>query len=237
MKPLRPRWGRFYSLLILAFVVTVMVCWAAVGPAEGASPATTVSAEGSEANSFTVSARDLADFAAQPPVIESPSAIVINMTTGKALYEHNAGMRRPMASTTKIMTGILILEQMDLDAEVTVSAEAAKTSDEDPWLEEGDVLTVEEMLYALMVRSCNPAAVALAEACSGSVEAFVELMNEKAATLGMDGHAFHPSHRSGQERPLLDSRRHGRAGALRHAEREVPRARLHREARHRTARP
>ena len=194
MKPLRPRRGRLHSLLILAVVLVVMVCWAAVGPAEGASPASTLPATNTDASSFTVKASDLGDFTTSPPKIESPSTIVINQTTGKVLYERNADVQRPMASTTKIMTGLLVLEQMDLGAEVPVSAEAARTSDEHPWLKEGDVLTVEEMLYALMVRSCNPAAVALAEACSGSLEAFVQQMNEKAAELGMDDtHFVHPS--------------------------------------------
>ncbi|MBN1629130.1 MAG: D-alanyl-D-alanine carboxypeptidase [Thermoleophilia bacterium] len=194
MKPLRPRWGRLHSLLILTFILVVMVCWAAVGPAEGASPTTTLPAAASQESSFTVKASDLGDFGAAPPKIESASAIVINQTTGKVLYERNADVQRPMASTTKIMTGILVLEQMDLGEGVVVSLDAAMTSDEHPWLREGDVLTVEEMLYALMVRSSNPAAVALAEACSGSLEAFVEEMNDKAAELGMDDtHFIHPS--------------------------------------------
>lgn len=193
MKPSRPRRGRLHSLLILAFVLVVVVCWAAVGPAEGAGPTTTLAAA-SQQTSFTVKAGDLGDFGGTPPKIESPAAIVINQTTGKVLYERNADVQRPMASTTKIMTGILVLEQMELGEEVVVSLEAAMTSDEHPWLREGDVLTVEEMLYALMVRSCNPAAVALAEACSGSLEAFVDEMNEKAAELGMDDtHFIHPS--------------------------------------------
>jgi D-alanyl-D-alanine carboxypeptidase (penicillin-binding protein 5/6) len=95
-----------------------------------------------------------------------------------------------MASTTKIMTAILVLEQMDLATPVTVSATAAKTIEPEAWLKEGDVLTVEQLLYGLLVRSSNSAAVALAEACSGSVEAFAAEMNKKAAELGMENTHF-----------------------------------------------
>lgn len=194
MKPLRARWGRLYSLLILTSVLVVVLCWALFGSAAGASPETTVSIEGSLQSSFTVSGGGLGDFTAGPPVITSPSAILVNMTTGRVLYEKEADTQRPMASTTKIMTCMLILEQMDLDAKVTVSAEAAGTSETVPWLREGDVLTVDELLHALMVRSSNPASVALAEACSGSLEAFVESMNAKAEELGLsDTHFVHPS--------------------------------------------
>jgi len=144
--------------------------------------------------SFTVNARDLGLFAADPPAIDSPSAILVNMNTGKVLYERKAHLRRPMASTTKIMTAILIFENMDLATPVTVSQKAAATVEPKVWLREGDVLTVEELLYALLVRSANSAAVALAEACAGSVEAFVSLMNEKAALLGMkDTHFVNPN--------------------------------------------
>lgn len=194
MKPLMARRGRFYSLVILAAVAMVIACCALVGPALGASPTTTVVLGEAQENSFTVHARDLGEFTAEPPSIESPSAIVINMTTGRVLYEHNARTERPMASTTKIMTGTLVLERMDLDARVVVSADAAATIETHPWLKEGDVLTVEQLLYALMVRSSNQASVALAEACSGSLEAFAEDMNDKAAELGLDHtHFVHPS--------------------------------------------
>jgi len=145
-------------------------------------------------SSFTVSAEELGDFGAEAPAIASPSAIVVNMTTGRVLFEKNASKQRPMASTTKIMTCVLILEQMELDTKVEVSAEAAGTSETVPWLREGDILTVDDLLHALMVRSSNPAAVALAEACSGSLEAFVDAMNTKAKELGLhDTHFVHPS--------------------------------------------
>jgi D-alanyl-D-alanine carboxypeptidase (penicillin-binding protein 5/6) len=96
-----------------------------------------------------------------------------------------------MASTTKIMTAILILESgVDLGREVKVSERAANTVEPSKWVNAGEVLTVEQLLYALMIRSANGAAVALAEADAGSVEAFVEKMNQKAAELGMDDTRF-----------------------------------------------
>ena len=194
MKHLRARWGRLHSLLILASVLFVLLCWAVFGSAVGANPVTALPVEGSVQSSFTVSAEELGDFGAEAPAIASPSAIVVNMTTGRVLFEKNASKQRPMASTTKIMTCVLILEQMELDTKVEVSAEAAGTSETVPWLREGDILTVDDLLHALMVRSSNPAAVALAEACSGSLEAFVDAMNTKAKELGLhDTHFVHPS--------------------------------------------
>jgi len=139
---------------------------------------------------FTVDAHDIGAFGGDPPSIKSPSAVVINMTTGKILYERKARTVRRMASTTKIMTGILVLEKMDLATKVTVSAKAAQTIEPKTWLREGDVLTVEQLLYALLLRSANSAAVALAEACSGSVEAFAAEMNAKAAEIGMEATHF-----------------------------------------------
>lgn len=184
------RRGRLYPLLVFLAVLAVTAV-TLVGVARGASTSTTiVPVTQDRAAGFTVSAKDLGDFTATPPRIASPSAIVINMGTGKVLYEWNAYVRRPMASTTKIMTAVLVLENMDLREPVPVSGKAAATSEPKTWLKEGDVLTVEQMLYALLLRSANSAAVALAEACSGSVEAFVAEMNEKAAELGMDDTHF-----------------------------------------------
>jgi D-alanyl-D-alanine carboxypeptidase (penicillin-binding protein 5/6) len=99
-----------------------------------------------------------------------------------------------MASTTKIMTAVLVLEKLDLQQEVTVSPSAAATYEPKSWVREGDVLTVDELLYALLLRSANAAAVALAQTCSGTVAAFVEEMNTKAAELGMTATHFENPH-------------------------------------------
>jgi len=170
---------------VLGLTISTMV-----GVARGMTPTASSSPAASQTSSFTVSAAELGDFSAQAPSIKSPSAIVINMTTGKVLYEHNAHTIRPMASTTKIMTATLVIENMDLNAKVTVSANAVNTPEPVPFLKVGDVYTVEQLLYAMMLRSANSAAVALAEACSGTVDDFVALMNKKAGELGLNDTKF-----------------------------------------------
>lgn len=184
MKPLRVRRARLYPVLLFAAVLAVLVS-TLVGVAYGTTATTALSPTTSQQSNFTVSASDLGKFTAQPPSIKSPSAIVVNMTTGKVLYEHNAHTVRPMASTTKIMTAILILENMHLDDTVVISQDAVNTPEPVPFLKVGEVYSVEQLLYAMMLRSANSAAVALAEACSGSIQQFAVLMNKKGAELGM----------------------------------------------------
>jgi serine-type D-Ala-D-Ala carboxypeptidase (penicillin-binding protein 5/6) len=143
---------------------------------------------------FIVRASDLGDFSADPPSLSSPAAVVVSMSTGRVLYAKKAETRKPMASTTKIMTAVLCLESLSLDQEVTISQTAAATSEVKTFLQQGDVLTVEQLLYSLLVHSSNAAAVALAETQAGSVEAFAERMNEKAAELVMeDTHFINPN--------------------------------------------
>jgi len=192
------RRGRPCAILVFLAVLAVTVVTAA-GVARGASSGAFLATEPSRTASFTVRAQDLGDFSAIPPAIRSPAAIVVHMGTGRVLYEWDAYERRPMASTTKIMTAILVLQQMDLAERVVVSENAAATVEPKTWLRPGDVLTVEQLLYALLVRSSNSAAVALAEACSGSVAAFVARMNEKAVEVGMrDTHFVNPSGLDGE---------------------------------------
>lgn len=210
MMPAKARRGWIAPLFVLVVVLAVVIS-AASGIAEGATTSTllmvsesstplggardsSLSAATGSVSVFTVSARDLGDFSAKPPSIHSPAAVVVNTSTGRVLYSRNAEVRRPMASTTKIMTCILCLELLPLQREVTVSKKAAQTPEPKPWLKEGDVLSVEELLYALMVRSSNSAAEALAEACSGSVEQFAAQMNARADEWGMaDTHFVNPS--------------------------------------------
>jgi D-alanyl-D-alanine carboxypeptidase (penicillin-binding protein 5/6) len=184
MKPPIARQGRWVPLLIFAVVLAVAVV--ALSTVALGETAETTALSPTQTTVFTVSATDLGEYADDPPSINSPAAILVHADSGKVLYERHADKQLRMASTTKIMTAILILEKMDLSTPVTVSAKAAQTVEPKTWLREGDVLTVEQLLYALMVRSANSAAVALAEACSGSVEQFADLMNQKAAELGMN---------------------------------------------------
>ena len=126
----------------------------------------------------------------RPPDISATAAFMIDAKTGEYLFSHNANARLPMASTTKIMTAVLALESLDLDKKVKVSANAVSTIGSKASLVAGETLTVEQLLYALMVVSGNDASVALAEAVSGSVKAFVEKMNAKAKELGLTNTHF-----------------------------------------------
>ena len=128
----------------------------------------------------------LSSFAyAKDPNILSESAILIDARTGQVLYEKNAHNIMYPASTTKVMTGILTLEKGNLDEMITVD-------DKTPYeitgshiaLEPGEVLSLKDILYALMIDSANDAATVAAKHIGGSVEGFAELMNEKAKEVG-----------------------------------------------------
>ncbi|MDD3243185.1 MAG: D-alanyl-D-alanine carboxypeptidase [Eubacteriales bacterium] len=121
-------------------------------------------------------------------------AVVMEQSTRRVLYEKNAREKRPMASTTKVMTALVALENADLDEIVTVSARASGVEGSSLYLETGEKLTLRDLLYGLMLRSGNDAAVAIAEHVAGSVEEFVELMNQRAAELGaVDTHFVTPN--------------------------------------------
>jgi serine-type D-Ala-D-Ala carboxypeptidase (penicillin-binding protein 5/6) len=180
-------------LFVIVFAVAcLVVAGVALGTTTTTLPVTaTGGTPGSQTESFEVSASDLGGFGGTAPGIKSPAVIVESMDTGKVLYERNAHARRPMASTTKIMTAVLVLESgVDLSAPVKVSAKAAGTWEPSTWVKAGQVLTVEQLLYAMLLRSANGAAVALAENDAGSTSAFVSKMNSKAKALGMDDTHF-----------------------------------------------
>jgi D-alanyl-D-alanine carboxypeptidase (penicillin-binding protein 5/6) len=127
------------------------------------------------------------------------SAIVIDAATGRVLFEDNADVQNPPASVTKLMTFLIIAEkikhsELALDTPVTITAEAAKMGGSQVWLVDKEKITVEELLYALMVQSANDAAVALAIQVAGSKEAFVDLMNLRAHELGLAHTVFHSPH-------------------------------------------
>jgi len=120
----------------------------------------------------------------EAPQIGASAAILMDAETGQVLYEKNADERRAIASTTKVMTALLILEQGKLGAVCAISKHAAETPQSSIWLEPGEQLRLEELLTAVLVKSANDACVAAAEAVAGSEEAFVKLMNERARELG-----------------------------------------------------
>ena len=127
--------------------------------------------------------------------ISSPSAVLMDAESGKILFEKNAHEQRACASITKVMTLTLVMEAVDsgkihMDDVVTASAHAASMGGSDIWLEEGEQMTVDDMIKATAVASANDAAVALAEFVCGSEDDFVAAMNEKAAQLGMGDTTF-----------------------------------------------
>ena len=127
--------------------------------------------------------------------ISAPAAVLMDADTGKILYEKNAHEQRACASITKVMTLTLVMEAVDsgkihMDDVVTASAHAASMGGSDIWLEEGEQMTVDDMIKATAVASANDAAVALAEFICGTEDDFVAAMNEKAKALGMDDTTF-----------------------------------------------
>jgi len=125
--------------------------------------------------------------------VSAQSAVLIEAESGEIIYEKDAHKRRGMASTTKIMTAICAIENMDACATVTVPREAVGIEGSSIYLREGEEITLENLLYALMLQSANDAAAAIAIATSGSIEAFAHLMNAKAAELGLcDTHFENP---------------------------------------------
>ncbi len=122
--------------------------------------------------------------------ISAEKAIVADATTGRVIYEKNADERSLIASTTKIMTALVVCEQCNVLDRVRIPKEAVGIEGSSMYLKEGEVLTVQELLYGLMLSSGNDAAVALAIYCGGTVEGFAELMNDKARLLGLDSTHF-----------------------------------------------
>ena len=132
--------------------------------------------------------------AAAAPEISAASAIVVEPVTGTVLYEKDPDTPRLVASTTKIMTALVVLEHCDLDEILIPTAAHAAVEGSSMYLEPGAAYTVEEVLYGLLLASGNDAAAALADHCAGSMEAFAALMNEKAAALGLQNTHFENAH-------------------------------------------
>ena len=128
------------------------------------------------------------------PKTNSRRYIVYDRISKSMIIGKNEDVKSAMASTTKIMTSIVILEKADLDEMVTVSAKAGGTGGSRLGLKKGDKASVKNLLYGLMLRSGNDAAVALAEHVGGSVKEFAELMNEKASELGLTNTHFVTPH-------------------------------------------
>ncbi len=129
---------------------------------------------------------------ADAPAVSAQAAIVTELVSGRVLYSKNAETRLPMASTTKIMTALVALEEKGdkIDEVFEISDAAAGVEGSSMYLEKGEKMTLRELLYGLMLSSGNDAAVAVSEAVAGSVDAFVDLMNDKAKEIGLKNTAF-----------------------------------------------
>ena len=132
--------------------------------------------------------------AAMPCSMDAGAAVLIDADSGRVLYEQHAHTRMPMASTTKIMTALVVLERCDLTETVCVDERAVGVEGSSVYLYAGEMLTVEQLLYALMLSSANDAAAALAYAVAGSIEGFAALMNQKAAEIGVQNTQFRNPH-------------------------------------------
>jgi len=126
--------------------------------------------------------------------LRAAAAVLVEANTGTILYAHNEHERRPMASTTKIMTALVALENAALADRVTVSAQAVRVTGSDAGLRPGQQLTMLELLYALMLPSGNDAANVIAEHVAGSQEAFADLMTRRAHELGATRTRFANAH-------------------------------------------
>lgn len=128
--------------------------------------------------------------APDPQELHAKAAVLMDADSGRILYGKNEREVLPMASTTKIMTCILALENGDFDRSVEVSAYAASMPDVQLHIRQGETYRLEDLLYSLMLESHNDTAIAIAEHVSGSVEAFVARMNEKAKQIGCTDTCF-----------------------------------------------
>ncbi len=130
---------------------------------------------------------------AAAPAVSAHAAVLMEAESGEVLLNENAHERLPMASTTKIMTALVALRYGDLKMEVTVSPVAVGIEGSSVYLKAGECLTMEQLLYALLLESANDAAAAIAIAVAGDIPTFASLMNETAAEIGLtESHFTNP---------------------------------------------
>ena len=173
-------------------------------------------------------------FPMQAGAISAHKAILLDADTGRALYEKDADSRSLIASTTKIMTALIVCEQCNVLDRMRIPKEAVGIEGSSIYLREGEVLTIQELLYGMMLHSGNDAAVALAIYCGGTVEGFAGLMNDKARQLGLTG--TH-SQRPGQPRTLFHSPGFGGFGGLCHGKPHLCPNGIHQNRKDRAAQP
>lgn len=179
--------------LVIAIAVLVQASLIGFASAQLAPPPTPVPPDGS-LSPFPQTLDTPAD-ASTLPALSAPSAMLADLDTGQVLYARDADSERPIASLTKIMTALLVLERSTPTDVVTVEQDAVISQSDRPGisalgLETGERISVEDLFYALLLQSANDAAVALADHVSGSGARFVKRMNARAATLGMRRTSF-----------------------------------------------
>ena len=129
-------------------------------------------------------------FPVRTRAVSARNAYVLDAVSGRVLFERNADRQSLIASTTKIMTALIVCEQCNVLDRMRIPKEAVGIEGSSMYLREGEILTLQELLYGLMLSSGNDAATALAIYCGGTVEGFAELMNDKARILGLTGTHF-----------------------------------------------
>jgi serine-type D-Ala-D-Ala carboxypeptidase (penicillin-binding protein 5/6) len=132
--------------------------------------------------------------AARPPRVTAAAALVVDIDSGATLYAKSPNVALPPASTAKLMTALLVLQEASPDASVIISQNAASIGGSTMWLEAGERFTVEQLLYGLLLPSGNDAAVALAEYVAGSEASFVAKMNGSARQMGLSASRFANPH-------------------------------------------
>ena len=123
--------------------------------------------------------------------ISASSAIVMDIDSNRVLYSSNIHDKRSVASISKIMTCVLAIEYGNIDEEIVIGDEIDKAYGSGIYIKKGEVVTLKDLLYGLMLRSGNDAALAIAYNISKSESDFVKLMNEKAKEIGMNNTLFH----------------------------------------------
>ncbi len=133
-------------------------------------------------------------FPCKVSAVSAEKAILMDAQTQRVLYQRNASDKALIASTTKIMTALVVCEQCNVLDRMAIPKEAVGIEGSSLYLKEGEVLTIQELLYGMMLHSGNDAATALAIYCGGTVEGFVQLMNDKAHRLGLKNTHFENPH-------------------------------------------
>ena len=177
---------------LIAVLASVLLLTACAGGFSAAAKGADGSPQSPVSGSICVAAGE-ASLPAPPVGVSARGAVLMEAETGEIAFGINQNARLPMASTTKIMTALCALEMLPPETIVTVSPDAVGVEGSSIYLVAGERLTMEELLYALLLESANDAAAAIAIAVSGSVESFAALMNRRAADMGLtDTHFVNP---------------------------------------------